>query len=211
MQDEYSQGSSGFGRRLLGIIHNVDLHVLDDSDMSYRVSSPASQVLSEDTVNSKEVHAESVRLQFMNNPSKALEFLEFDLKVVKNGFCWQSEMVPSKENGYIQISYQGANKFCTLGEMLGWAAGLSNAYDPSLQISHRCHNPRCGIPAHITLETAVENNRRKGCKVWIDCPHRGCQDKILVCDHRPTCIKSVPGFETWEDFMMTGVHRINAD
>jgi Zinc-binding loop region of homing endonuclease len=119
--------------------------------------------------------------------------------VIKNGFCYDCVLAPTKSNGYIQLSWNGANKFCTLGEMLGWAAGLRAK--PLEQISHLCCNPKCTIPSHVIFESAAANNRRKGCKVWVDCPHKGCSEKIIVCDHSPSCIKYVPGYETWDEFL----------
>ena len=125
------------------------------------------------------------------------------MKVVPDGFCYNSVLSPSKENGYIQLSVDGVNKFCTLNEMLAWAARLD--LDGGKQVSHLCHNPKCTIPAHVCAESVSDNNRRKGCLVFIDCPHR-CAEKILVCPHRPLCVKHVPGYETWEDFLKYGIH-----
>jgi hypothetical protein len=138
----------------------------------------------------------------MSNPAKAQEFLE-ELKVVRHGFCWESTLSPSKEGGYIQLSSGGANKFCTLGEMLVWAAGLR--LEGGDQVSHRCHHPKCTLPSHICSESAALNNGRKGCIVWVDCPH-GCSEKILACPHIPGCIRYVPGYESWEEFLANGVH-----
>lgn len=73
-----------------------------------------------------------------------------------------------------------------------------------LQISHRCHNPLCTIPDHVVLESARDNNNRKGCAVWANCPH--CPLKVRVCPHEPMCIRYVPGFETWEQFVENGLH-----
>ena len=145
------------------------------------------------------------RRMFAANPSRALEFLEFNLKSVRTaGFCLEAELAPSKSNGYIQLSYNGANKFCVLGDMLGWARGVQ-AGDGE-QISHLCGNPKCIIPAHVVVETVVENNRRKNCIVWVDCLHKDCSERLLVCPHNPLCIKYVPGWETWEEFLRWGVH-----
>lgn len=144
------------------------------------------------------------RTKFENNPVCAQEFLE-SLPCVTNGFCVDCLLAPSKVGGYIQLSWEGANKFCTLGEMLGWAAGKYTTR-PTDQISHRCHNPRCSIPAHVVVESAADNNRRKGCLVFVDCPH-GCPEKILVCPHKPCCIRFVPGYETWDEFFSGGIHE----
>jgi hypothetical protein len=73
------------------------------------------------------------------------------------------------------------------------------------QVSHLCHNPLCTIPAHVVVESVAANNR-KGCKVWVDCPHEGCELKVRVCDHEPMCIRYVEGYETWEEFLRWGLH-----
>jgi homing endonuclease-like protein len=148
------------------------------------------------------------RQKFEDNPALAQEFIEH-LAVVGSGFCYETKLVPSKEDGYVQLSWVGANKFCTLGEMLGWAAG-KRCMKPEDQISHRCHNPKCAIPSHVVVESATANNNRKGCRVWVDCPH-GCEEKILVCEHTPSCIRYVPGYESWEAFRTSGVHGITKD
>jgi hypothetical protein len=135
----------------------------------------------------------------MEQAAKAQEFLEH-MQVKKHGFCLESVLVPSKTNGYIQLSFKGANKFCTLGEMLGWAAGYEVS-KPLDQISHRCHNPKCVLPSHVVVESARDNNNRKGCRVWATCPHEGCPDKLILCVHQPSCIKYVPGYDSWEEFV----------
>ena len=141
---------------------------------------------------------------FSTAPIRALEYLETVIDEARSvGYCQEIRMVPSKRAGYVQLSWGGANKFCTLGDMLGWARGIHPG--EGMQVSHRCHNPRCMLPSHITIETPIQNNARKGCLVWVDCPH-SCEDRILVCSHLPSCIKFVPGFETWEDFIRWGVH-----
>ena len=76
----------------------------------------------------------------------------------------------------------------------------------TLQASHLCHNPLCTIPAHVILESVVDNNNRKGCQVWVDCPH--CELKIFCCKHRPACVKFCPGYETLEEFLDWGIHRV---
>ena len=147
-----------------------------------------------------------VRRWYSSRSVRAQEFLEFH-ETTSNGFCLDSRLVPSKFDGYIQLSSHGANKFCVLGEMLAWARGIY--ITKGQQISHRCHNPVCTIPAHIVVESARENNNRKGCVVWWDCPHSkdGCNLKLLICAHRPTCIRYVPGYSSWEEFCEIGIHQ----
>jgi hypothetical protein len=125
--------------------------------------------------------------------------------VFKFGFYYNTDKVPSKKGGYVQLSAFGVNKFCVLGEMLGWAKGINNI-GGTLEISHLCHNPLCTIPSHVVAETRRDNNARKGCKVWVDCPHDDCQLKVKVCDHQPMCIRFAEGYETWEEFKAWGLH-----
>lgn len=126
------------------------------------------------------------------------------------------DLVPSKEGGYAQVSVDGFNKFITLGKMLGCAAGLyidevlgRNNGKEKMEISHRCHNPLCIIPAHVLLESAVKNNGRKNCRVFIGCSHadEGCELSQIVCQHEPMCIKHAEGHDTWEDFLDQGCHK----
>lgn len=112
---------------------------------------------------------------------------------------------PTKENGYAQVSWGGANKFCVVEELLLWAGGVIKN-DQGDQCSHLCCKTLCLEVGHVCVESALLNNLRKGCAVWIDCPHKGCSKKILVCFHEPKCIKFCPGFLSWEDFMENGIH-----
>jgi hypothetical protein len=117
-------------------------------------------------------------------------------RCLKKGFCTIYNLKPSKVNGYVQISFGGVNKFCTLGEMLGWAAGFRTSMAEGIQVSHLCGEPRCMLPAHVVPESAMANNGRKNCVVWVNCPHAGCDLKIMACPHEPYCIKYVPGWES---------------
>ena|ERR1039457_3349990 len=119
------------------------------------------------------------------------------------GFCKLTTLKPSKEGGYVQLSWGGANKFAVLQEVLLWAKGVTLDVS-SDQCSHRCGNPLCVLPEHICRESAKNNNNRKGCVVWWDCPH--CDKKIFICQHEPSCIKFVPGFKSWDDFLLNGLH-----
>lgn len=191
-------------------IHNLSSSFLDRDSSSCRPSSPTG---SDSSSQDHQVGApalsrtEVIRLHFDANPARAQEFLE-NLPVVRNGFCYESVLAPSKEDGYVQLSASGANKFCTLGEMLGWAAGIH--LSGGLQISHRCNHPKCTIPAHVCAESCSDNNGRKNCLVWVHCPHDDCPLKILVCPHFPLCIKYTEDFETWEEFLKWGVHKVRA-
>lgn len=63
----------------------------------------------------------------------------------------------------MQLSFAGANKFATLGEVLLWAGGTTLNVTGN-QCSHLCCNPLCKIPAHVVVESAQKNNQRKGCR-----------------------------------------------
>lgn len=129
------------------------------------------------------------------------------LQYEKMGECKLCKLKPSKDNGYIQLSALGANKFAVLQEVLLWASGVTQVVrDDNLQCSHRCGHPSCLVPGHVCLESAQKNNQRKNCLVYIDCPH--CDLKILVCSHSPTCLKEIPVcYSNWEDFISNGIHQ----
>jgi hypothetical protein len=102
------------------------------------------------------------------------------------------------------VSWGGANKFCTVEELVLWAGGVIKK-DKNDQCSHLCGKPLCLEVSDICLESATANNLRKGCPVWVDCPH--CGLKIFVCTHQPACRKFCSGFDSWEDFLANGVHH----
>lgn len=150
-------------------------------------------------------------------PVLAQEYLEHQLRrITPKGYCYLVDLAPSKEGGYAQVSVDRINKFTTLGKVLGCAAGLyidevlgRGVLGVKTEISHRCHNPLCTVPAHVLLETSAKNNGRKNCKVFTDCAHsdEGCGLKQIVCEHEPMCIKFIEGYETWEEFLELGCHR----
>ena len=126
----------------------------------------------------------------LDGPPLCLEILDgLDFQV--KGYCRCSRLTPTKEGGYVQISWGGANKFCVLEELLLWAGGVTKVRGD--QCSHRCGEPLCTDPGACMLGKSRENNLRKGCVVWWACPH-GCKKKIFICTHVPSCIKVVPGF-----------------
>jgi hypothetical protein len=127
---------------------------------------------------------------------KILEGLDYE----EIGWCRCNGHARNKEDGYIQVSWGGANKFCVLEELLLWAGGVMKIRGD--HCSHLCHEPSCMCPEHICAESAQKNNERKGCLVWVDCPH--CTRKLVLCKHVPSCIKFVPGFQDWSDFLENG-------
>jgi hypothetical protein len=149
------------------------------------------------------LRVEATRLAFSRSAILAQEYL-LDLERVTspNGWCLDLLYSPTKAGGYIQLSWGGANKFCTVGELLVWASG--NQVPDQSQVSHLCHNPRCLVPDHVVVESPKENNGRKGCRVWIDCPH--CPRKIFLCTHSPACVKAAPGWASEKDFVDNALH-----
>jgi len=124
------------------------------------------------------------------------------------GWCELVSLVPTKENGYVQLSYGGVNKFAMLQRVLLWAAGSDLSAEKD-QCSHLCPHRVCKTVGHVIAESAEANNGRKGCRVWVDCHH--CGKKIFVCLHDPFCIKFCEGFSSPEDFLTRGVCRILRD
>lgn len=126
------------------------------------------------------------------------------LSFSSEGWCELVDMKPTKDGGYVQISYGGANKFTTLGQLSLWASGEELAEKE--QCSHRCHRPLCKVVGHVIGESPTDNNSRKGCLVWIQCHH--CPKVILLCMHDPCCIKYHPEFSSMESLLDSGVCRI---
>jgi hypothetical protein len=124
------------------------------------------------------------------------------LDYTMDGFCRISKLVPSKKNGYVQVSWGGANHFCVLGELLLWSRGVTLVNGN--QGSHLCGKPPCLVAEHLCSETARDNNLRKGCMVWVDCFH--CDLKYHICTHLPPCVKFCPGFGSVLDFLASGIH-----
>jgi hypothetical protein len=146
---------------------------------------------------------------FSSDPDAAqacLASLKFEMK----GWCWCCLLKPSKEGGYVQISWEGANKFAVLQEVVLWARG--GFLGDGEQCSHLCGNPLCMTPGHVIAESELENQRRKGCVAWVECPH--CALKINCCCHgvfprsfpRSKCIKYCAGFADADAFRQSGLH-----
>lgn len=126
-----------------------------------------------------------------------------------SGWCQLTSLRPTKEGGYPQVSFGGANKFACLQSVVMWAAGLdfTMAEGPGDaaeggHASHLCHKPLCMTVGHVVPESAAANNSRKGCLVWIDCHH--CAGMILLCTHEPRCIKYREGYSSMEDLLRRG-------
>jgi len=133
-----------------------------------------------------------------------------------NSWCTVSTKAPSKAGGYIQLSTGGANKFATLQEVALWASGQQKpSFDPRVHkvdpndVSHLCDEPACTIPSHVCVEPKGDNNSRKGClgvvrcSVWCALCHGS--KYILVCRHKPTCIRWRPGYSSFDDLRARGL------
>lgn len=134
----------------------------------------------------------------MLDPDLCKEILS-SLRVSLSGFCPVVSLVPSKADGYVQISWAGANKFCCLQELLLWSKGVQVNTAAGDQASHLCGSTLCTDASHVCAESAQKNNARKGCLVVVPCPH--CPKPLLVCPHEPKCIKFIPGYKTWAEFL----------
>lgn len=138
------------------------------------------------------------------------------LTTFRRGWCVLTTLIPTKTDGYVQLSYDGANHFATLGEVLCWAKGEAkpahdgnpNGPDP-IDVSHRCHEPKCTVESHVCLETKALNNSRKGCRVRVPCVPTctacGGSRDIFICTHTPACIAHVPGYASLDDYYMRGI------
>lgn len=145
---------------------------------------------------------ELARLRVANDPTLARAVLA-GLPTVEKGWCRLCTLKPSKEGGYIQVSWAGANKFALLQELVLWAAG--GHLKPGEQCSHLCCEPACVGLDHIIAEPGLQNQNGKGCLGWVDCPH--CALKISVCVHvDKKCIKYCAGFDNAAAFEAAGVH-----
>jgi len=111
--------------------------------------------------------------------------------------CMHSVLVPNQK-GYRQPSLFGKKPMVL--HKIAYIAANGNP-PPGLEISHLCHNPACCKPAHLFAELGLPNNARKGCAVWVMCPHQhpNNQQRIVwVCGHgnptlnKPYCIKNHP-------------------
>jgi len=129
------------------------------------------------------------------------------------GWCWLTSIVPTKENGQIQLSFYG-HKFATLAKMAAyhyynrWPVDSDN---PAVaeQSSHRCNHSNCFRPGCLFYEPAKQNNARKNCLVWVACPHAeqdGCKKVVFTCTHEPPCLLYKPGIASPEQLLRAHVH-----
>lgn len=117
----------------------------------------------------------------------------------EDGWCRITKKVPTKDDGYVQISFHALNKAMCLHNL---ACARQNGPPPldASEASHLCGRTRCFNPEHLVWESTRANNLRKGCPVWVDCPHEACGLKVNCCTHNPPCIKYLPGVK-YQDFV----------
>lgn len=162
---------------------------------------------------------EEARRQICRSRTACLEILNKVKKVrPADGWCVLADMQPSKEGGYVQVSYQGHNKILTLQEVSVGASGLQLGADVEgshwQQASHRCCKPKCTTVGHVVVESHEQNGLRKNCLVWVHCPHclgTGEAKAILVCPHAPCCVKHHPAYKSLESFLQNGVCAVSRE
>lgn len=174
---------------------------LDDPGTSFQSTASDHTVSSAERGDETIKKIELMRLQLERVPEQAQALLD-SLATEQEGFCRLSKLKPTKEGGYIQLSWKGANKFAILQEVMLWAKGMYCPY--GMHISHLCDNPRCVIKEHVIIETPQQNNSRKNCGQTIQCAH--CDKLYLACKHSPPCITFVEKFGTWDEFLEQGTH-----
>ena len=164
----------------------------------------SSALSSEDIIDymATSVHREMVQDLCTIDPNTARRVLQrYNAEAVPNGWCREVRLQESKEGGYVQVSWAGANKFACLQTVVVWANGQE--VKTGEDASHLCHNKKCLNPQHIIPEPTKLNQHRKGCIVWVKCNH--CEKKLFVCPHGPTCIKYCEGYRDHDEFMAEGI------
>jgi len=131
-----------------------------------------------------------------------VEKLVHELPTVVFGWCRLTSRVTNKQDdkvkslsrklGYVQLSWDGINHAFLLHHLLAFLRYRRLPIrDGTLEVSHLCGNTVCTRPGHVVWEPAEVNQVRKNCLVWVACPHHSCpQEYIVVCPHKPMCIKA---------------------
>ena len=88
--------------------------------------------------------------------------------------CVVFEKAPTKEGGYSQVDVNG-RKYVT-HHVVFWATNPTVQPRDGYHVSHRCANTKCINPKHLIYESAIDNQRRKGCPGTI-------QVKCCCCNH----------------------------
>jgi hypothetical protein len=149
----------------------------------------------------------ALRDRFRSDPELCKRLLA-RLPSTRVGWCDIVSLKPTKSDGYIQVSWEGCNKFAMLQQVVLWAAG----YDvlEGEDCSHRCHNTACKTVGHVVSDPTSVNQGRKGCEVQHPClpGHGDCYQ--WTCPHGTAdsfvcCIKYAEGFNSHEDFVARSV------
>lgn len=96
--------------------------------------------------------------------------------------CWIYQ--GSQQNGYPALSCGHAKSKIKLHIVAAWIR-FDQIPSSCQVVSHLCHQKLCINPNHLTIESIVNNNARKGCLCRTILPD--CQVWNL-CYHRPPCI-----------------------
>lgn len=136
------------------------------------------------------------------------------ISTTQAGWCSLANLVPNKAGGYPQVSWEGFNKFATLGEVVLWSDGRCKpptaVGEEGTEVSHLCHQPRCMVPSHLIIEGKMANGARKGCVPWIACSSTcRCRGKcvILLCSHEPPCVMHHERYTSQKDLLDNGICR----
>lgn len=92
---------------------------------------------------------------------------------------------------YAQIQMRGSGPNGRKRNMLGHivalrAVGREAPKSSKQHVSHLCNTRNCIEPNHLCVESATENNRRKGCPGDVKC--LDCDNVVYSCPHVPKCI-----------------------
>lgn len=145
---------------------------------------------SSDFTRKKKTLVELARKQLLEDSEVRKSFLDEKKEqcVVNEYGCWISSLIPTKNNGYVQVSFQGTKPICL--HALSAYDRFGKLPGKGQDVSHLCHNPCCFNPSHLCYESRQLNNQRKGCIVCIK-DEQGLTR--LLCTHEPPCIlTSVP-------------------
>jgi hypothetical protein len=146
---------------------------------------------------------------FIRNKHQIPKLLLSHLPIVQHGWCklvdhatngppTDKELPVTEKEGYVQLTHGGCNHFLLLHHAVAMLSTFTLKHEDH-DASHLCHFTCCSTVGHVIWEHKKLNQQRKGCAVWVNCPH-GCKKKVNACVHEPRCIKTIDGVE-WEDFV----------
>jgi hypothetical protein len=115
---------------------------------------------------------------------KRLNELEKTNNGGKNDSCKVVKLTPTKLGGYAQMHIQKGCPKVLVHVLSFWIHKGAFPEEEGKDISHLCNTPLCINPDHLVRESTKINQKRKGCKGTIKCPH--CIQSISICDCDPT-------------------------